>query len=98
VIKDEMSAINYCAIVHLVLFFTVAHLMMGRESMLQMLEYVLDAFEIVSSPLLLGNSNVLLDVTTKAIAMKVLSIFIVTAIPAYVIGYPLLSRFYKIDS
>lgn len=71
--------------------------MMGRESMLQIMEYVLDAFEIVSSPLLLDNPNILLPTTTKVIAMKVLAIFIVTAMPAYVIGYPLFSRFYKID-
>lgn len=97
-IKDKISTINYCAIVHLVLFLVVAHLMMGRELMLQIMEYLIDAFEIVFSPLLLSNSNVLIDVTTKEVGMKVLLIFIVTAIPAYVIGYPLFSRFYKIDS
>ena len=71
---------------------------MGRESMLQIMEYVLDAFEIVFSRLPLVNPNIILDPATKAIAMKVLAIFIVTAMPAYVIGYPLFSRSYKIDS
>jgi hypothetical protein len=97
VMKDKTSAMSYCAIVHLVLFFTVANLLMGRESMLQMLEYVLDAFEMVFSQLPLDNPNILLDTTTKAIAMKVFAIFLATAMPAYFIGYPVFSRFYKID-
>ncbi len=84
---------------HLVLFFAVAHLVMGRESMLQIMEYVLDAFEIVFSPLpLLDNTNILLPATTKVIAMKVLAIFIVTAMPVYIIGHRLFSQSYKIDS
>lgn len=95
-IKDKMSALNYCAIVHLVLFFAIVHLVMGRESMLQMMEYVLDAFEIVSSPLLFDNS-IILDSATKTIAMKVLAIFIATAMPSYVIGYVFLSRSYKTE-
>jgi hypothetical protein len=96
--KDKLSAINYCAIVHLVLFLAVVHLVMGRESMLQIMECVLDAFEIVSSLFPLDNANIFLDATTKTIAMKVLAIFITTATPTYVIGYSLFSRFNKIDS
>lgn len=83
---------------HLVLFFAVAHLVMGRESMLQIMEYVLDAFEIVFSPLPLDNTNILLPATTKVIAMEVLAIFIVTAMPVYIIGHRLFSQSYKIDS
>ena len=83
---------------HLVLFFAVAHLVMGRESMLQIMEYVLDAFEIVFSPLPLDNTNILLPATTKVIAMEVLAIFIVTAMPVYIIGHRLFSQPYKIDS
>ena len=82
---------------HLALFLVIVHLVMGRESMLQILEYVGDAFEIVSSPLLLDNPTISQDATTKIIAMKVLAIFIGTALPIYVIGYPLVSRFYKMD-
>jgi len=97
-IRDRISAINYCAIVHLTLFFVVANLMIGRESMLQILEYVIDAFEILFSPLLFGNADALIDLTTKATAMKVFTIFILTAVPVYAIGYPVFSRLHKSET
>ena len=90
-IKDKISIITYCTILHLVLFFAIVNLVMTREEMLEVMEYVLDSFEIIFSLLPLCNPNILLDAATKAVAMEVLAIFIATAIPAYVIGYPLFS-------
>jgi len=82
-------------IFHLAAFFAVIAWCMPRDFIAILVDQLTETFEFIFSPLLLRNSYMLSNFAAESMALQLIAIFIVTAIPSYTIGYPLFLRYFN---
>jgi hypothetical protein len=86
---------KFCTIVHLAVFFAAIAWHMQSGSIASVFDQLTETFEFIFSPLPLENSYMLSNPDAEAIAWQFVAIFFVTAIPSYIIGYPLFLRYFN---
>ena len=87
--------LKFCIIVHLAVFFAAIAWHMPSGSIACVFDQLTETFEFIFSPLPLENSYMLSNPAAEAIALQLIAIFFVTAIPSYTIGYPLFLRYFN---
>jgi len=70
-------------------------LVIPSKSVARVIDQLSEAFEFIFSPVPLGNYYMLKDAAAEAIAVQLIFIFFATALPSYIIGYSLFSRYFN---
>jgi hypothetical protein len=94
-LKKIHPGFKFCTIVHLAVFFAVLGWRMPSGSIACVFDQLTETFEFMFSPLPLENSYMLSNPAAEAIALQLMAIFFVTAIPSYTIGYRLFLRYFN---
>lgn len=89
------SLFKYCTFIHLALYFSAVICFMPTSSVARVIDQLNETFEFVFSSIPLENYYMLKDATAEAISVQLIVIFFVTAVPSYIIGYPLILRHFK---
>ncbi len=92
---SEHSSFKCCTRVHLTLYFAAIAFLLSSASIIRVFDQLTETFEFIFSPLPFENIYMLSDAAVDAILLQVVIIFIVTAIPSYIIGYPLVLRYHN---
>jgi hypothetical protein len=87
------SSLAFCSSVHLVLFFAAIVWLMPAGSIVRIIDQLNETLEFIFSPVPFENYYMLYDIVAEKNAVQLISIFIITAIPSYVIGQSLFLRF-----
>lgn len=93
--KTIKSSFKSCTRIHLALYCCAIVWLMPLESVARVIDQLNETFEFIFSPLPLGNYYMLKDATAEAVAVRLIVIFFVTAVPSYFIGYPLILRYFE---
>ena len=88
-------AFTFCTIAHLALFFAALALYMPSGAIPCILDQLTETFEFIFSLHPFKNAYLLSNPTAEARAWQLIAIFFMTAIPSYVIGYPLCVRYFN---
>jgi|SRR5208283_5032443 len=94
-LKITNTSFKFCAIVHLSGFIAAIAWHMPSGSIARMLDQLTETFEFIFSLSPLENYYILSNPAADAIALHLITILFVTAIPSYTIGYPLFRRYFK---
>jgi hypothetical protein len=86
---------KFCMIIHSGVFLAATAWHMPSGSIDCVLDQLTETFEFIFSPLPLENSYLLWNPGADAIALQLMAIFFITAIPSYTIGYPLFLRYFN---
>jgi hypothetical protein len=89
------SSFKCCTRVHLALYFAAIAWLMSSGSIIRVIDQLTETFEFIFSPLPFENSYMLSDAAVDAITIQLVVLLIATAIPSYIIGYPLFSRYFN---
>ncbi len=89
------SSLKFCTSIHLVLFFAAIVWFMPTGSVARVIDQLDETFEFIFSSVPLKNIYMVNDLTADMNAARLIAIFFVTAIPSYVMGFPLFLRFFK---
>lgn len=89
------SSLKFCTSIHLALFFAAIVWFMPPGSVARVIDQLDETLEFIFSPVPLKNFYMLNDSATDMNAAQLIAIFLVTALPGYVIGYPLFLRFFN---
>jgi len=89
------SSFMLCTSIHMALFFTAIVWFIPSRSVARVIDQLNEAFEFIFSPVPLGNYYMLKDAAAEATAVQLILIFFVTALPSYIIGYSLYSRYFN---
>ena len=89
------SSFTCCTRVHLGLYFATVAVLLSSESIFRVFDQLTETFEFIFSPLPFENTYLLSDAAVDAITLQVVVLFFVTAIPSYIIGYPLFVRYFN---
>jgi hypothetical protein len=94
-LKKKYPGFKFCAIIHLALFLAVIVWRMPSGSIGCMFDQLTETFEFIFSPLPLKNFYMVSNPAAETIALQLIAIFFVTAVPGYMIGYPLFLRYFN---
>ena len=89
------SSLKFCTIIHLALFFAAIVWLMPSGSVARVIDQLNETFEFTFSPVPLENYYILKDADAETIAVQLIAMFFVTAVPGYIIGYPLFLRYFN---
>ena len=89
------SSLKFCTSIHLALFLVALVWLMPPGSVARVIDQLNETFEFIFSPVPLENYYVLKDAAATTIAVQLIVLFFVTAVPGYLIGYPLFLRYFK---
>ncbi len=79
--------LRYGAVIHLVLFAVAVFVFMPFAAVARVIDQMNETFEFIFSPVPLHNYYLLTDSGAETAALKLVLIFILTAVPSYVGGY-----------
>jgi hypothetical protein len=87
------SSLKFCTGIHLAMFFAAIVWLMPPGSVAQVIDQLNETFEFIFSPVPLENYYMLKDATAEIIAVQMIVMFFLAAVPSYFIGYPLFLRY-----
>jgi hypothetical protein len=93
--KFVNSSLKCCTGSHLVLSCAAIVWLMPSGSIALVFDQLTETFEYIFSPLPLTNAYMLSNAAAEAMALQLIAIFFVTAVPSYGIGYPLFLRYFN---
>lgn len=94
-LKMFNSSLKFCTSIHLALFFAVIVCFMPPGSVARVIDQLNETFEFIFSPVSFENYYMLKDAAAETIAVQLIVMFFVTAVPSYIIGYPLFLRYFN---
>jgi hypothetical protein len=90
--KARANILKLCVIIHLVIFSGAAIWLVAPGSLARIIDQIDETMEFLFSTVPMGNYYLLVDATAQAAAMKVILLFVYTAIPVYSLYYLLCWR------
>jgi hypothetical protein len=94
-LKILSHSFKSCLVVHLSVFSAAFVSYMPSGSVAAVIDQLTESFEFLFSVVPLDNSYILSSPTAESIAMQLIIIFLVTALPSYIVGYPLFVRYFN---
>jgi hypothetical protein len=91
------SIFKCCTRVHLALYLAAIAWLISAGAIIRVFDQLTETFEFIFSPLPLENFYMLSDAAVDAIIVQMVVLLLVTAIPSYIIGYPLFLRYFNKD-
>lgn len=89
------SSLKFCTSIHLALFFAAIVWLMPPGSVARVIDQLNETFEFIFSPVPFENYYMLKDAAAETIAVQLIVMFFVTAVPSYIIGYLLFLRYFN---
>lgn len=93
--KMPNSSFKCCTRIHLALYLAAIVCLVSWESIIRVFDQLTETFEFVFSPLPFKNAYLLSDAGAETIVVQLIVLFLATAVPSYIIGYPLFLRYFN---